>query len=396
MSSTLGKAVNAVGSVAASVAGGAVKRAARQVKHLALPRRVRHGKPGAMPGLSADELGQLPSTGGRVIVSCIDYSPQQVLYRDILDLDEFVEHHRPDWSVVRWINVDGLNDLKVIQTLAKKYELHPLAVEDVLQVPQRPKVDSYPAQDGQRARLFVVTRMVQLVSGQMHSEQISMFLGRNTVLTFQETHGDVWDPIRDRIHKPGSRLRLNDASFLVYALLDAIVDHCFPILEHFGDRLVEVEEDILERPDRATIQDVHRLRRELLLLRREVWPMREVIHVLQRETHECMGENTRVYLRDVYDHAVQVIEILETYREAAMGLQDTYMTAMSNRMNEVMKVLTIMGTIFIPLTFLAGVYGMNFEYMPELGQRWAYPAFWAVCVALAGGMVLWFKRRKWL
>jgi magnesium transporter len=238
--------------------------------------------------------------------------------------------------------------------------------------------------------------MVRMLGERIHSEQISIFLGHKTVLTFQESRGDVWDPIRQRLSARGSRLREEDAGFLVYSLLDAIVDHCFPILEHFGDRLETLEDLVLDRPDRATIREVRLTKRELLVLRHAVWPMREVISALQREPHECLSANTRVYLRDVYDHIVQIIDIVEAYREVATGLSETYMTAMSNRLNEVMKVLTIVGTVFIPITFLAGVYGMNFRHFPELDWTWAYPAFWGACLAVAVGMLLWLRRRGWL
>ncbi len=223
-----------------------------------------------------------------------------------------------------------------------------------------------------------------------------MFLGHKTVLTFQEAPGEVWNAVRRRINTQGSRLRNNAATFLVYSLLDAIVDHCFPILEDYGERLEELEDVVLDRPPRTTIGEIHQIKRDLLLLRRGVWPMREVVSTLQRESHERMSEVTRVYLRNLYDHVVQIIDMLETYREIATGLTETYMSAVSNRMNEIMKVLTITGTIFIPLTFLAGVYGMNFHDIPELNFSWAYPAFWAVCVGLAGAMLAIFKHRGWL
>ena len=237
--------------------------------------------------------------------------------------------------------------------------------------------------------------MIELKEGRLQSEQISIFLGHNTVLTFQETRGDVWDAIRSRILTKGSRLRQNDASFLVYSLLDAIVDHIFPILEHYGDRLEDLEDWVLSRPDRAALREIHRVKRELLLLRRAVWPMREMVHSLARETHECLSENTRTYLRDVYDHTVQIIDILETYREVAIGLTETYMTAMSNRLNEVMKVLTMISVVFIPMTFLSGVFGMNFHSFPW-GWRFAFPVFALCCLALALGMLTAFRKRGWL
>ncbi|MEW6367603.1 MAG: magnesium/cobalt transporter CorA [Acidobacteriota bacterium] len=361
-----------------------------------LPRLSKKSKPGALPGIEPHELSQLPSTPERVHITCIDYSPEQVRVMEVEDVDTFVGAHRPEWSSVRWINVDGLNDMKVIRAFAEKYRLHPLAVEDLLQIPHRPKAEAYSGHGSFQARVFVIARMLELKSGHLKSEQVSIFIGHKTVLTFQESAGDIWDPIRVRIKTSGSRIRNNDASFLAYSLLDSMVDHCFPILEYYGDRLEELEEMVLEGASREAVHEIHRLKRELLLLRRAVWPMREVINSLQREPHECLSETTRTYLRDIYDHTVQIIDMIETYREVATSLTETSMTAMSNRMNEIMKVLTVIGTIFIPLTFLAGVYGMNFHHLPELNWRWSYGMFWLICLVTAVTMLAWFKRRGWL
>jgi magnesium transporter len=377
---------------------GSLRRAATG---LVLPTRFDKSTPGAKPGIEHEELAELPSADEPSRVFCLDFAPDDVDTREIHDLEAFLADHRQDWVAVRWINVDGTRDMKVIQSLARKYGLHPLAVEDVLHVPQRPKVDAYPGDGEHQARVLVICRMIQMRNSHLHGQQASIFLGHKTVLTFQETHGDVWQAIRRRIYTSGSRLRRGDASFLVYCLVDAVVDHWFPILEHYGDRLEELEDEVLGNPDPGTVQEVHDIKRELLLFRRAVWPMREVVSVLQREPHECLTEDTRAYLRDVYDHVVQAMDITETYREVATGLTETYMTAMSNRMNEIMKVLTLMGTIFIPLTFLAGVWGMNFHQMPELETEAAYPwvypiGFWGICLAIAGGMVAWFRHRRWL
>jgi magnesium transporter len=386
----------AAASSAAARGHASEKHEARGKRGLRLPRRFRKPKPGSVPGIAPKDLAEMPTAPGAVRITCIDYSPEHVAHQEVKDVDDFVGHHRPPWSTVRWINVDGLTDLAVIKTLAEKYHLHPLAVEDLLHVPQRPRVDTYPGTSEFQARVFIVARMIELKENRLRSEQISMFLGHKTVLTFQEMPGDVWDPIRQRIQTAGSMLRLADASFLVYSLIDAIVDHCFPILEQYGDRLEDIEDVVLANPKREVLQDIHRIKRELLLLRRAVWPMREVVYRLQREQHECFSETARTYMRDVYDHAVQIIDILETYREVAIGLTETYMSAVNNHMSEIMKVLTIIGTIFIPLTFLAGVYGMNFHHFPELEQAWAYPAFWGVCVVTAVVMLAWFRKNDWI
>ena len=353
-------------------------------------------KPGASPGIEPQRMPARAPEGERATITCIDYCADRAQVRRIDDLDAFLAEHRPEWPAVRWINVDGTHDSTVVKALAMKYGLHPLAVEDLMQTGQRPKMEAYPAVGEHHARVFVLTRMLELKEGRVYSEQVSIFLGRRTVLSFQETPGDVWDPIRARLQAEASRTRAQDASYLVYALLDAIVDHCFPILEHYGDRLADLEEEIVERPGRHLVKQVHEMKRDLLGLRSSIWPMREVVHGLQREPHECITEVTRTYLRDVYDHAVQVIDILENYREVSSALMETWMTSSSNRLNEIIGVLTVISTIFVPLTFLAGVWGMNFHHMPELDEKWAYPGFWVLSIAVAGGLLWLFRRKRWI
>jgi magnesium transporter len=378
----------------AAVAGKSKKNRSNRAGERMIPHG---GQPGAPPGVEHEETVQLSGEVGNTYITCFDYSPDNCQFQEVKDLRDFISRHRPDWSLVRWINIDGLSDINIIQAFAKKYELHPLAVEDLLLTAQRPKVDSYGGDGSQfRARLFIIARMLQITDGRLTNEQISILLGHKTVLTFQENRGDVWDPIRQRLQTKGSRLRNNDASFLAYSLLDAIVDHLFPILEQYGDRLEELEESVIQRPRQEIVTQIHEIKRNLLQLRRSAWPMRETVAILQREPHECLSNTTRLYLRDVYDHLVQIIDLIETYRELASDLTDIYISAVSNRMNEIMKVLTVIGTIFIPLTFLAGVYGMNFQFFPELSLSWAYPAFWGVCVAVAGVMLYMFHRRGWL
>jgi len=352
--------------------------------------------PGQAPGIEHDEITDLPGRKEQARIECVDYGLGTVSIQQVDDLEDFLGHHRPEWSAVRWISITGTSDMNAIHALATKYDLHPLAVEDVLHSRQRPKVESYGGEDSElQARLFVVARMLYIEAGTLRHEQLSIFVGHKTVLTFQEG-SDRWEPIRQRIKMKGSRLRSNDASFLAYSLLDSVVDSCFPILEHYSERAEELETLILEDSKPQLLNQIHQLKRDLLLLRWVIWPMREVVQALQRDPHECMSDTTRVYLRDLYDHVIQIIEIIETYREIASDLTETYMSSVSNRMNEVMKVLTLIGTIFIPLTFLAGVYGMNFHYIPEFDLKWAYPAFWLICTMLTVLMLLYFRRRNWL
>ena len=247
--------------------------------------------PGATPGIEHDEIEGLPSGAEPAHITCVDYSPTNVAFQEVTDLDDFVAHHRPEWSGVRWIHVDGLADMNAIHALANKYNLHPLAIEDMLHVTQRPKIESYGGEDTEiQARLFIVTRIPNLSEGRLDHRQVSIFLGHKTVLTFQEAPNNAWDAIRQRLKTKGSRLRKSDASFLAYSLLDAIVDHCFPILEYFGDRAEDLEAQILENPLPGMINDIHQFKRDLLLLRWAMWPMREVVSLMQREEHECIAE----------------------------------------------------------------------------------------------------------
>ncbi len=351
--------------------------------------------PGTAGGIEAEELASLASSAEPCAVTCIDYSPDRCDVQAVDDIPAFLTRHRPAWSRVRWVNIDGLGRMDVIRAFAVKYQLHPLAVEDVLQRVQAPKAEDYPGSPEQPGRLFIVARAIEERGGRLHSDQVSMFLGRTTLLTFNESPTDDLDPIRQRIRNPASRLRQNDVSFLLYVLLDGIVDHFFPVLEGLSARLEDIEEELLERPTQDTLHRINAVKRDLLAVRRAAWPLRELISQLQRDKHEMLSDTAQTYLRDVYDHCVQTIDLVETYREIASGLADTYISVISNRTNEIMKVLTIMGTIFIPLTFLAGVYGMNMP-IPENQSPLTYPVFWLICASVAGGMLLWFHRRGWI
>jgi magnesium transporter len=336
-----------------------------------------------------------PARRGALSVTCTDFSPDRVEFHTPPYLDRFIDEHRPEWSKVRWINVVGGTCESVLSRFARKYQLHPLAVEDILVGQQRPKVEDFPASQEAPGRLFIVARLANRVDGAFQTNQINLFLGRNTLLTFLDESTAVFDSIYKRLEYPGSRLRANDASFLCYALLDAIVDSYFPVLEHYSACLEEIEEELLDEPRKHMLQKAHTVKRGLLLLRRSIWPMRELIAQLQRERHECLSENTLTYFRDVYDHCVQILDLNETYHEIATALTETYMSVISNHMNEVVKVLTIISTIFIPLTFVAGVYGMNMP-IPENEWEWSYPVFWIVCLSIVAAMLTLFRRRGWI
>lgn len=344
--------------------------------------------PGASPG---SILVDPHASRGRMQV--IAYGPEGIGEKDLTDLHEVREclNKYP----VTWINIDGVGDAAVIEKLGQIFDLHRLALEDVVNVHQRAKVDEY------GEVLFIVTRMADVQLGAA-TEQISLFVGRNFVLTFQEEPGDCWDPVRERIRKKMGRIRSAGPDYLAYALLDSSIDSYYPVLEVFGERIDALEDAVLLSPDRGTIDQIHHIKSELLLLRRAIWPHREAIAHLSRDSTPIITEATRVYLRDCYDHVVQIVDLVETYRELTADLKDLYMSAVSNRINETMRVLTIVSTIFIPITFIAGIYGMNFDHtaspwnMPEVRWYFGYPFALAMMAATAIGMIVYFRWQGWI
>ena len=291
-----------------------------------------------------------------------------------------------------WFNIDGLSDTKEIEKIGEYYELHPLIIEDIVNTTQRPKIDEY------KDYFFIVAKMLYYrEDGSLVNEHISMVLGKNYVLTFQEAGGDVFDGVRERLSKAKGRIRSRGADYLVFALLDAIVDNYFLVVDEMSDKIESMEERLLDaQPNDDTTLEIQELKRTMLRIRRAVNPLREVVSRLEKMDHHLVQEQTVNYIRDLYDHMLQVSENIEIYREMTWGLMDMYMTTISNKMNEVMKVLTIMASIFIPLTFLAGIYGMNFEYMPELDYQYSYPLLLIIMSILIIGMIFYFKRKKWL
>jgi magnesium transporter len=296
-----------------------------------------------------------------------------------------------DKAAVTWIDVDLVHQVDVIAKIGDCFGLHPLVVEDILNTDQRPKMEDY------GEYLYVVLRALTCsdVKCSMETEQVSLVIGPNYVISFQEKDGAVFEKVRERIRTGKGRIVKTGADYLAYSLLDTIVDNYFAVLESLGERIEALEEELVSRPDSSTLKSIHVLKRDLIFLRRSVWPLREVLNNLQRDESNLINATTRVYLRDVYDHTIHVIDTIETFRDMISGMLDIYLSSISNRMNEVMKVLTIIATIFIPLTFIVGLYGMNFEHMPELKWRWGYPAvlFLMLCVSLF--MVSYFKRKKW-
>lgn len=293
---------------------------------------------------------------------------------------------------VSWLDVDGLHDTDLLRRVGDVYGLHPLVLEDVVNVHHRPKLEDY------GDYLYIVLRMLVFDREELRleSEQISVVVGRGFVLTFQERPGDVLDPVRERLRRKGGRIRRLGADYLGYALLDAVVDHYFHVLEGLGEAVEDLEEELLGDPAHGTLERIHRLKRECILLRRSVVPLRDVASSLARDELPLIGSEVQPFLRDLYDHVIHVMDTVDSFRDILSGLQDLYLSNVSNRMNDVMKVLTIFTTLFVPLTFVAGVYGMNFQHMPELAWRWSYPVFWAVILVLAVVMLFFFRRRRWL
>ncbi len=287
-----------------------------------------------------------------------------------------------------WLDIAGLGDAHVIEQIGEIFSLHRLALEDVLSGHQRAKVEAY------GDVLFIVMRMPEH-DGHLDTDQLSLFLGANFVVSFQIRCGDCFDPLRERLRKGTGKVRSKGADALAYSLIDATIDSYFPVLESLGERLEALEDEVLLAPTHASIPRIHELRRELLTLRRAAWPQREALNALLRDHSTLIRDETRLYLNDCYDHTVQVMDLLENYRELGSSLLEVWLSSVSNRMNEVMKLLTIISTIFIPLTFIVGLYGMNFTHMPEIGWKWSYPIVLLVMLAIGLGMLRWFFVRGW-
>ncbi|MFH7320773.1 magnesium/cobalt transporter CorA [Desulfurivibrio sp. D14AmB] len=300
---------------------------------------------------------------------------------------------------ITWINVDGLHQVELIEKVGVCFNLHPLTIEDICNTTQRPKLDLF----DDHLFLVVRTQRYQPATRTLEPDQISLVLGPNFLLTFQEQSGELFAGVRQRLAGGKGRIRTMGPDYLAYALLDAVVDNYFTVLEQLGEEIENVEDEVIANPEQTTIHRIHLLKRELILLRKSVWPLREILGSLMRQDEqELIGEATNIYLRDLYDHTIQVIDTLETYRDVVAGLLDIYLSSLSNRMNEIMKVLTIFAAIFIPLTFIAGVYGMNFNpesspwNMPELHWYWGYPLALGLMAAMVVAMLIYFKRKRWL
>jgi magnesium transporter len=346
----------------------------------------KRGKKAGTPPGSPVHTG--PQRVERMTMSMIRYGPNGFEERQIDSPDQCFP---ASGDSITWLNIDGLHDTEMLATIARCAGLHPLVVEDIVSIGQRPKQEEYEHQH------FIVLRMLLFNERklQVEEDQISIILGPNYVLSFQEAPGDVWDPVRNRIRTGKGQIRQKGADYLAYALMDAIVDEYFDVVETVGDLMDRVETAVIDRADRETIVRIHHLKGELLVLRKAVWPLRDLFNALIRDESRLITAETRLFLRDAYDHAVQVIDTVETMRDVTASLIDLYLSSTSIKMNEIMKVLTVIGTLFIPLTFLVGVYGMNFDWFPELHWKYSYPVLWAIMIATVVSMLVFFRRRGW-
>lgn len=327
-------------------------------------------------------------TGERVKITLIEFNEKEFIEETFYDLSDCLSKVKS--NMVKWINVEGVHNTALIEELGKHYGLHPLTMEDIVHVDQRPKFEDYDD--------YVLTIMKMITyDTEVNSEQLTLVLLKGTVISFQEPGGgDAFDIIRTRLRQSKGRVRKLGADYLFYALMDAVVDWYFTVIEKIGDKVELIEEEIVEDPKRQSLVHLYKLKREVIYLRKQVWPLRDMINNLIRTENSLVTDNTQIFLRDLQDHAARIIDTVETHRDLLGGIMDIHISTNANKMNEVMKVLTIMSTIFIPVTFIAGVYGMNFDNMPELRTKYGYYITWGVMLAVILGLIIYFKRKKWL
>ena len=350
-----------------------------------------HKKRSIKAGLPPGSLVHIGNASDKSVrISVIGYAPGGVEERHFERVDEFLDN--PCVGGVVWVDIEGVHDVELIRALGEKYSFHPLVLEDIVNTVQRPKIEDY------GDYLFIVLRMLRPTEeSDFSSEQVSIILGPDYLFTFQEgIKGDCFESVRERIRNGKGKIRGMGADYLAYALIDAIVDGYFTVLEEFGERIVDVEEELTLTPDQKSLHRINGMKKEIIYLRKAVWPLREAISFLERGDSHLLHDSTRLYFRDIYDHTIQVIDTVETYRDLLSGMLDLYLSSISNRTNEVMKFLTVIGTIFMPLTFLVGVYGMNFKHFPELEWQNGYFILWGLMIAMALVMVVYFRRKRWL
>ncbi len=347
----------------------------------------RSRKAGLPPGTLV-HIGEERIAGAKITV--MDYDEDHLQEKQIQMIEEVFP--LKDKPTATWINICGIHQVDIIEKIGTYYNIHPLNLEDIVNTGQRPKAEDFDEY------LYIVLKMLhwEQNSQKVTAEQISLILGDNFLISFQESEGDVLEPVRDRIRKARGRIRRSGCDYLAYTIVDAIVDHYFLILEKLGERMEDLEEELMKDPTHQTVQCIHDMKSELIFLRKQIWPMREVLTLMTKGTSSLIKDSTLIYFSDVYDHTIQVIDTIETFRDMLGGMLDIYLSIVSNKMNEVMKLLTLIATLFIPLTFIAGIYGMNFKFMPELEWRPGYFAVWGVMIVIAILMLVYFKKKKWL
>lgn len=326
----------------------------------------------------------------KIKITVFDYDEAHLQEKEIKTVGECRQFK--DSPTVAWIQIEGIHDTQILEELGAVFGLHPLTLEDILNTDQRPKMEDF------CEYIYIVLKTFYNHADENNettSEQISIILGPTFVISFQEKETDIFKPIRERIRAGKGRLRKSGADYLAYSLIDTIVDNYFTILEHLGEKIEIIEESLVKNPSTQTLQAIQHLKREMIFLRKSVWPLRETISSLERTECQLIQESTGLFLKDIYDHTIQVIDTIETFRDMLSGILDIYLSSISNRMNEIMKVLTIIATIFMPLTFLAGVYGMNFKYMPELEWHWGYFFILGIMITIAVSMLVYFRKKRW-
>ncbi|WP_452223531.1 magnesium/cobalt transporter CorA [Lacinutrix chionoecetis] len=344
------------------------------------------------------QVGQVPGalvyTGkketSQLFIETFDYNADTIIEKELTNVEEAFQFKTT--NTITWINLNGLSNTTEIEKLGTHYDLHPLVLEDIVNTGQRPKIDEY------EEYMFIVLKMMYYDNEEhIISEQVSFILGENYVLSLQEAEGDVFDALRERLRQSKGRIRGLGSDYLLYALIDSVVDHYYAIIEIMGNKIEDLEDSLFEGLTKDEIStEIQSLKREVLKVRRAIFPLREIISRIDKSDSKLIDPKTLHYFGDVYDHIIQVSDTIDIYREMIWGLMDMYMTTISNRMNEVMKVLTIIATIFIPLTFIAGIYGMNFDNIPELHYKYSYYILWVVMIIIFLGMLYYFKRKKWL
>jgi magnesium transporter len=346
----------------------------------------RSKKTGLPPG-TLIHIGEQKTEKTRITL--FDYDEMQFKETEISNIEECAPFK--DKPTVTWINIDGIHDVELIEKTGQLFNLHPLLLEDILNTDQRPKMEDYDNY------VFIVIKMIFNGDArkEIKTEQVSLVLGRNYVISFQEIDGGVFEYIRDRIRNNKGRIRKLGADYLLYSLIDVIIDNYFVVLENLGETIDVLEEELIMNTKPGTLGFLHKLKSEMIFLRRSVWPLRELIGSLERAESLLIQKSTRIYLRDVYDHTIQVIDSVETFREMLSGMLDIYLSSISNKTNEIMKVLTMIATIFIPLTFIVGLYGMNFKSMPGLESRWGYPLVLILMAMIVVFMLNYFRKKKW-